>query len=106
MNNRTIGKCPFKIVYAKAPRLTFDLTNLPKEVEIQEEAEQLAERIQKLHTQVIDHITKIIKSYKEEKNKKRREVHFQVGDLVMAHLKKKRFPIGTYKKLKDKQIDM
>ncbi|KAA0039232.1 Transposon Ty3-G Gag-Pol polyprotein [Cucumis melo var. makuwa] len=96
MMNRTTGKCPFEIVYTKAPRLTFDLTSLPKEVEIQEEAEQLAERIQKLHREVIDRITKTTKSYKEEKNKKKKEVHFQVGDLVMAHLKKKRFPVGTY----------
>ena len=106
MMNRTTSKCPFEIVYTKAPRLTFDLTSLPKEVEIQEEAEQLAERIQKLHTEVIDHITKTTDSYKEEKNKKRREVHFQVGDLVMAHLKKKRFPIGTYGKIKDKHINI
>ncbi|TYK23243.1 Transposon Ty3-I Gag-Pol polyprotein [Cucumis melo var. makuwa] len=102
MMNRTPDKCPSEIVYTKAPRLTFDLTSLPKEVEIKEEAEQLAERIQKLHTEVIDHITKTTESYKEEKNKKRREVHFQVGDLIMAHLKKKRFTIGTYGKMKDK----
>ncbi|TYK19585.1 retrotransposon protein, putative, Ty3-gypsy subclass [Cucumis melo var. makuwa] len=90
MMNKTTEKCPFEIVYTKAPRLTFDLTSLPKEVEIQEEVEELAKRIQKLHTEVIDHITKITKSYKKEKNKKRKEVHFQVGDLVMAYLRKKR----------------
>ena len=28
MKNEKTQKCPFKIVYAKPPRLTFDLTNL------------------------------------------------------------------------------
>lgn len=44
MKNRTTDKCPFEIVYTKAPRLTFDLTSILKEVEIQEEVEELAER--------------------------------------------------------------
>lgn len=70
-------------------------------MELQEEAENMAERIQRLHTEVLEHLTKTTKSYKKEKDKKRREVRFQIGDLLMAHLKKKRFPAGTYGKLKD-----
>lgn len=49
MKNRTNAKCPFEIVYTKAPRLTFDLTNLPTVVELQDEAENMVELIQKLH---------------------------------------------------------
>ena len=102
MRNRTIGKCPFKVIYTKASRLTFDSTNLPKKVELQDEAEVMAERIHKLHKEVLEHLTKTTKSYKEEKEKKRREVNFQTGDLAMAHLRKKRFPAGTYGKLMDR----
>jgi len=35
---------------------------------------------------------------------KKREVNFEVGDLVLAHLRKERFPKREYNKLKFKKI--
>ena len=103
MKNPSIGKCPFEVVFTKLPQLTFDLTSLPTAVDLNKEAESMIEKIKKLHKEVYDHLVQTTNSYKKSADKKRRQADFSKGDLVMEHLKKNRFPIDTYNKLKDRQ---
>jgi hypothetical protein len=42
--------------------------------------------------------------YKRREDQHKRELQFEVGDPILAHLRKERFPRGTYKKLNMKKI--
>jgi hypothetical protein len=46
----------------------------------------------------------ISREYKHRVDQHRRKLHFEVGDRVLSHLGKERFPRGMYNKQKLKQI--
>ena len=68
------------------------------------DGEEFASELQAIHEQVKQQLQGSSIKYKSRADLSRREVHFEVGDLVFAHLRKERFPKKQYKKLKFKNI--
>jgi hypothetical protein len=66
--------------------------------------EDFVEAMKELHNQVRERLQNSNQEYKSKANQHRQELQFEVGDLIMAHLRKERFPRGKYNKQKMKKI--
>jgi hypothetical protein len=60
--------------------------------------------MQKLHDQIKGQLHNSSQKYKNRVDQRRREVNFEIGDQVLAHLRKEIFLKGKYNKLKMKKI--
>jgi hypothetical protein len=59
-------------------------------------AEDFAEEMKELHSQVKERLQNSSQEYKCRADQHKRQLQFEVGDLILAHLRKERFPKGTY----------
>ena len=85
------------------PKHALDLIPLPELLGVSQVVENMANHIQAMQEEVRQKLEATNAKYKEAADKKRREKIFNVGDLVLVYLRKERFPVGTYNKLKDKK---
>jgi hypothetical protein len=102
--NRSTGKSPFQIVYGKQPRGVFELRESEQTATSSASAEEFTEVMKELHGKVKQRLIDSNQEYKHREDQHRRQLQLEVGDLVLTHLRKERFPRGTYNKMKMKKI--
>jgi hypothetical protein len=67
-------------------------------------AEDFTKAMKELHSQMKERLQNLRQEYKRRADQHRRQLQFEVGDFILAHLRKERFQKETYNKLKMKKI--
>jgi len=90
---------PFEVVYGCNPLTPLDMLPRPLKDGEHPPAARLAEHIQDLHRRTRDQLHRRAEMLARSKNRGRKEMIFQPGDLVWVHLRKERFPASRKSKL-------
>lgn len=88
--NRTTGKSPFEIVYGLPPRGVLELIDLKGYEGIIGHADDFSQSMREVHEQVKKTLIEANQKLKAKRDEGRRELQFEIGDLVMVYLNKAR----------------
>ena len=102
--NRSLGFCPFQVVYGSIPRCPLDLATVPDKTRHHGEAVDFVTDLQKLHRQAQSNLEQSTTKYKAAADVKRRELRFNPGDQVWVYLTKDRLPQREHNKLHARKI--
>jgi hypothetical protein len=67
-------------------------------------ADNFAKEMKELHNRIKERLQNSNQEYKHREDQHRQELQFEVGDFILTHMRKERFPRGTYNKLWMKNI--
>lgn len=101
--NRSTGRSPFQIVYGTHPRSILGLRDIQDMEKRSVQVEDFAEPMRDIHQQVKEQLEHTVNRYKKATDKKR-DLQFQVGDMVMVYLRKERLPKEKHTKLMMKKM--
>lgn len=102
--NSNTSHSPFELVYGSHPRGVLELRDVKYLDRRSAQVEDFAEVIRDIHQQVKDRLEETLDKCKHTTDRKRRDLQFKVGDMVIIHLKKERLPKEKYTKLMMKKI--
>jgi len=102
--NRSTSLSSFEIVYGIHLRGLFELRDVQGLDKRSGYADSFAEAMKKIHQQVRDTLHQNSQKIKARVDQRRRDVQYQIGDMVMVHLNKNRLPIGKHSKLMMRKI--
>lgn len=86
--SKTTSLSPFKVVYVVNPHIPLEHVVLNNTTKFSKESNDLAADIKCLHHQVHSKITKNNELIRYRRDKKRKHILFQLGDLIWVHLHK------------------
>ena len=80
----TTRKIPFEIVYGIHPRGVYDLRELKDQGRVSVHAYDFAKSMKEIHEQVKETLIEANQRLKSKMDMKRRDLQFEIGDLVMS----------------------